>query len=690
MTANGTAASEGGSSSYNTSGGFTIQRTDYSEEKTKTQSGLASSTLTVASATLAGNTCGTFGSPSAISGSPAQSEPSGCYRYTLTGTDNAGNSASVTTTVKVDTTPPSTPALAFSGLSGNTYYNASTNTLYFRPASGGAFAVSASSADADIGILGGHVQLAVGQRLLRNAHRRAGGVRVRGGRHPSRGARLLCRQPTMRAPARPMRRTPSCPTPGAPTGGALSVNGTAASAAGSSSFNTTGSFAIGTRTEYGADAGSGVASSVLTRATGTLSANACGGYGTPTTIAGNPSQSGLAEGCYLYTLTGTDRVGNAASVSSTVKVDKTAPAAKVSVPADANGSVAVTFSATYAGSGVNAAKGQLKRAVATYTPASDSCGTYAAYANIGPARSSTSPYTDTTVTSGHCYEYQYTVSDNAGNSSTSAASAVKINTAKPALVGIADTTAGSTAGLPQVGDAITLTFSDPIASSSIPSALAILYTRTGTITATQLGVGGLSNGNWSAGYTLFTPHYTKTGGTSPLVTVSSSVSGVTVKLTVTKIADSSGNLTAGGPGAVSGTLNSSIKDVFGNTASTSSFTTPSVKLDLSAREKRHGRDVFGVMSTQTLTLGLSERPAPPHAADAPLARSRRARGHRRHRHRQSPRGHGDVAGHVRDGGGVGDPGGPLLGRFGTNARTDGFFVAFALYSTFGVFSQSCG
>lgn len=29
-----------------------------------------------------------------------------------------------------------------------------------------------------------------------------------------------------------------------------------------------------------------------------------------------------------------------------------------------------------------------------------------------------------------------------------------------------------------------------------------------------------------------------------------------------------------------------------------------------------------------------------------------------------------------------------LGKFGTNARTDGFFVAFALYSTFGVFSQS--
>src|SRR4051812_3057072 len=29
-----------------------------------------------------------------------------------------------------------------------------------------------------------------------------------------------------------------------------------------------------------------------------------------------------------------------------------------------------------------------------------------------------------------------------------------------------------------------------------------------------------------------------------------------------------------------------------------------------------------------------------------------------------------------------------LGRFGTSGRTDGFFVAFALYTTFGVFSQS--
>jgi hypothetical protein len=577
LSVNGTAATGEGSSSYNTTGSYAIgTRTDYSEAQSATQSGLASSTLTVASATLAGNTCGTFGMPSTITGSPAQSEPTGCYRYTLTGTDNVGNSASVTTTVKLDKTPPSTPTLAFSGLSSNTYYNSTTNTLYFRPASGGAFAVTASSTDTDTGILGYTFSSLAANGFT--GTQTAGQEVYAFGTTATQPASAPTVSATNNAGANSANATYNLVADtSAPTGGALSVNGTAASAAGSSSFNTSGSFAIGTRTEYGADTGSGLASSVLTRAAGKLTANACSGYGTPTTITGNPSQSGLAEGCYLYTLTGTDRVGNVASLATTVKVDKTAPAAKVSVPADANGSVAVTFSATDAGSGVNAAKGQLKRAVATYTPATDTCGTYAAYANIGPA-GPTSPYTDTTVTTGHCYEYEYTVPDLAGNSGTSAAGAVKVNTAKPTLVSIADTTPGTTAGLPQVGDAITLTFSDPIASSSIPSALGILYTRTGTA-ATQIALGGLSaSSSWSAGDSGNIAHYTKIGGTAALVTVSAAVSGVSVKLTVTKIADTSGNLTAGGPAAVTGVLNSAIKDVFGNTASTGSFTSTSIKL----------------------------------------------------------------------------------------------------------------
>ncbi len=572
---NGTAAGEAGSASYNTTGSYTIERTDYTEEKTKTQSGLASSTLTVASASLANNACGTFGAPSTIVGAPAQSEPTGCYRYTLTGTDNAGNSASVATTVKVDTTPPSTPTLAVGGLSGNTYYNASTNTLYFRPASGGAFTVIASSSDAATGILG----YAFGSLVANGfTETQTGGQNVYAfGVSATQPAAAPTVSATNNAGASSANATYSLVADtSAPTGGALSVNGTAASAAGSSSYNTTGSFAIGTRTEYSADTGSGVASSVLTRAAGKLSANACSGYGTPETIAGNPSQSGLAEGCYLYTLTGTDRVGNVASVSSTVKVDRTAPAAKVVAPADANGAVSLTSSATDAGSGVNAASGQLKRAVATYTASNNTCGTYGAYANIGPA-GPTSPYTDSTVTTGHCYEYEYTVSDLAGNTTTSAASIARVNTAGPSLTSIVDTTPGSTAGLPQVGDAITLRFSDWLEQSSVPTTVTLTYSRSGT-SATQIAVSGLGSGNWSAGDTGSTAHYSKTGGTSAVVSTNVAYSGTSLKLTVTKVTDPSGNLTAGGPGSVSGTLSSSLNDIFGNKASSGSFGTPSVRL----------------------------------------------------------------------------------------------------------------
>ena len=340
----------------------------------------------------------------------------------------------------VDTTPPSTPTLAFSGLSSNTYYNVSTNTLYFRPASGGAFAVTASASDADTGILRYSFSSLAANGFTGT---QSGGQNVYAfGTTATQPAAAPTVSATNNAGAGSANASYGLAADAsAPTGGALSVNATAASAAGSSSFNTTGSFAIGTRTEYGADSGSGLASSVLTRATGTLSANSCSNYGAPATIAGNPSQSGLAEGCYLYTLTGTDRVGNAASISTTVKVDKTAPAAKVSVPANANGSVAVTFSATDAGSGVNAAKGQLKRAVAAYTASTNTCGTFGAFASIGPA-GPTSPYTDTTVATGNCYEYEYTVPDLAGNSATSAASTVRVNTAKPTLTSIADTTPG--------------------------------------------------------------------------------------------------------------------------------------------------------------------------------------------------------------------------------------------------------
>ena len=109
-----------------------------------------------------------------------------------------------------------------------------------------------------------------------------------------------------------------------PTGGALTVNGTAASGgAGTSSYLTSGTtVAINTRTDYSADTGSGLATSTLTMATASLSGGVCGSYGLPATIVGSPSQSVTDGNCYLFTLTGTDHVGNAVSLSTTVEVGR--------------------------------------------------------------------------------------------------------------------------------------------------------------------------------------------------------------------------------------------------------------------------------------------------------------------------------------------------------------------------------
>jgi hypothetical protein len=114
---------------------------------------MASEVLTVESATLADDACGGFGAASTISGSSYDVSNGNCYRFTLTATDNVGNVATLTTTVKVDTTTPVAPTISFNGLSsGNTYDNGS-GTLYYRPSATGGFTVNAIGAsDPETGI----------------------------------------------------------------------------------------------------------------------------------------------------------------------------------------------------------------------------------------------------------------------------------------------------------------------------------------------------------------------------------------------------------------------------------------------------------------------------------------------------------------------------------------------------------
>ena len=108
-----------------------------------------------ASATLTSGSCGTFGTFAAVTlaGSADTGITGGnCYRYQYKATDNVGNvsTASVASTdAKVDSTPPTTPSLYFSGL---THTSGSGTVLYYPLTGSGSFTVAAISTDNESGL----------------------------------------------------------------------------------------------------------------------------------------------------------------------------------------------------------------------------------------------------------------------------------------------------------------------------------------------------------------------------------------------------------------------------------------------------------------------------------------------------------------------------------------------------------
>jgi uncharacterized repeat protein (TIGR02059 family) len=302
---------------YATTTSLTVSHVDYTDGVTG--SGLQSSVLTVASAGLSNGTCAVFGADAPVADGAFTATNGTCYRFTLTGTDNVGNVATTTQTVKVDATAPSTPTVAFSGLSVGNTYDDGAGTLWYRPSAGGAFTATASSTDAESGIAGYTFSSLLGGTQT------GGQLAVTFG-NGGIGSGTYTVKATNRASL-------DSPTASftvnadstAPVNGALKVNGTDAAAAATSSYLTTGSaVSIDSRTDY-TDAGSGLASSTLTMESGTLAHNVCSAWGAPATVAGTTPQSVSNGHCYRFTLTGTDHVGNTASISTVVMVDTTPP-----------------------------------------------------------------------------------------------------------------------------------------------------------------------------------------------------------------------------------------------------------------------------------------------------------------------------------------------------------------------------
>ncbi len=336
LTVNGTAASGAGTSSYSSSGSFAVGAiSDY----TDAGSGLASSTLTRESAPLsssdgvAAGTCGSFGSATTISSraTPIAQSLSGptCYRYTLTGLDNVGNTISIGTTVKVDTSGPSGPSVSLSGATGNTFVSGNTVYINAQGTYSGSFQASATSTDGDSGILKLNFPTPAG---LSGGGGDDTSSPYSSGTYNWSGAAALAATGGQTVTAynnAGLTATGSFTVTSDtadPTGGAVTVNGTAAIAGGITSTTSNPGFAVNSRTNY-TDGGSGIASSTLTVRSATLTNNTtCGAagsggpYTSATTVSGTTNVAITVGYCYVYTLTGTDNVGNSTSISTTVKV----------------------------------------------------------------------------------------------------------------------------------------------------------------------------------------------------------------------------------------------------------------------------------------------------------------------------------------------------------------------------------
>ncbi|HEX8632208.1 MAG TPA: LamG-like jellyroll fold domain-containing protein, partial [Catenuloplanes sp.] len=297
----------GTGSRYSTSTTLSIATTKDGTAVTGAQLSRATATLTSPGTT--NGVCGTFSGYTLITGGTDPASPKAdtvtdqaCYRYQYVVSDNVGNTTTQTSgDIKVDTTAPSAPTLAFSALT-NAYPVGMT--VYYRSAATGSF----------------------------------------------------------------------------------------------------------TTTALGADLASGIASYAFpTLGTGWTSTPGATGVNTYSWTA-----SPTAPGAKNITATGNNTLTSTAT-AFTPTVDGSAPTGGSA--SHVNGyttglAVTVTFTGATAdtGSGINPTSGRLKR---TSTPlVNDVCVGATTTVNV---ENPTSPYTDSTVTSGNCYDYQYIMSDNVGN-----------------------------------------------------------------------------------------------------------------------------------------------------------------------------------------------------------------------------------------------------------------------------------
>ncbi len=278
-------------------------------------------------------TCGRYGAFSQVAVDPvspvtdSHGVASGrCYRYELVASDRLGNTTTyMSPDVKVEAaaartlTPAATSLTSLSGADAQfETVVAGVPTVFFNPNAIGSFTVSTIASDGLSGVVGvtfpalagfsggGLKTIPTSGAAFRMSYVWAAAIDASSGLQ----ALTATDNASLAATASGAFAVDADGT--APSGGAITATGGSAT-----STRTSGTIALAV-TAF-ADAGSGIATNVITRSTAPLSAGTCGSFVGSTVVSG-PVDKGLAAGCYRYALTGADRVGNTATTASAIVI----------------------------------------------------------------------------------------------------------------------------------------------------------------------------------------------------------------------------------------------------------------------------------------------------------------------------------------------------------------------------------
>ena len=288
-----------------------------------------------------------------------------------------------------------------------------------------------------------------------------------------------------------------------------------------------------------------------------------------------------SPGIYTIKYFSVDTAGNTETVktaTNTVKIETTAPATGSISYTDGyytTASVALTVAdGTDGGSGLNTATRTTQRKSATLT--NGTCGSYGSFATITP--SGTYPdLTDSTVTTGNCYQYQYQISDNAGNQATYTNSNVaKVDTTAPATLGTPSTTT------PTNSTSQTWTFT--AATDAVSGVANYLWRTTGTaITSGTSAVNSVVTSLTQGIYNFFVKAVDNAGNQSAETTAGT--------VTVDTIGPVISDVSSGTPSDTSVTITWSTTDEIGSSiveyGLTNSYGTDTGETDTAPRKTTH-------------------------------------------------------------------------------------------------------